>query len=56
MYARVRSCVHVCVCMQDFDNPTGLRLKYLSLKNLAAIAIEDGNKDEALSFYVQVGR
>lgn len=42
------------LALQDADNPTGLRLKYLSLKNLASISLEEGDTDGALSFFVQV--
>ena len=34
--------------------PVGLRLKYLALKNIAAIAVVNGDLNKAISFYVQV--
>ncbi|XP_065182437.1 calcineurin-binding protein cabin-1-like isoform X1 [Sycon ciliatum] len=36
----------------DGDNTTGVRLKYLSLKNLAAISIASGCQEEALAYFV----
>ena len=34
--------------------PVGIRLKYLALKNIAAIAVASEDLDKAISFYVQV--